>query len=297
MPIPLAKKTKAELLEEYAKLVEQHEELRRTAQLVSDPQSVALMSKVESYTADQLTTSIAELKTSVNGTLNELAEKLIAEAQKFSELQKSIDLSKKNLELHYNVQIGAETLDRLIADHKMEMATFEEGIGSKKRDWTRTQEEHEYMMQLKKRRAEEEFEELKTKNERDLRAQQEALALRGNEIQELRAQVDRFPAELELKLKEREREVAASMKAEWDAQFLNAKKDWESQKNLYELRVATFEERIKAHLLENASVKQELERANKRVQELATKIIESGAPRNVAKEPEGAERAAPQVKF
>ena len=48
--LPMAKKTKTELLEEYDKLLAQHEELRRTAQLVGDPQSVALISKVEGYT-------------------------------------------------------------------------------------------------------------------------------------------------------------------------------------------------------------------------------------------------------
>ncbi|MEK7189473.1 MAG: hypothetical protein AAB666_00640, partial [Patescibacteria group bacterium] len=173
--LPMAKKTKTELLEEYDKLLAQHEELRRTAQLVGDPQSVALISKVEGYTMDQLTLSITDLKSSVNATLNELADKLIAEAQKFGEIQKAIAIAKKNLELHYHTQVAADTLDRLVADYKTRSVELEEKISTERRVWAREQEERGYTLDMVSRRAQEEFAEREAKQDRALKEREAAL--------------------------------------------------------------------------------------------------------------------------
>lgn len=274
---PLAKKTKSELMEEYDKLLSQHEELRRTAQLVGDPQSVALISKVEGYTMDKLTLSITDLKSSVNATLNELADKLIAEAQKFGEIQKAIAIAKKNLELHYHVQVAADTLDRLVADYKTQSVALEENISAERRVWTREQEERDYTLTLAARRAQEEFSEREAKQDRALKERAEALAKQEQEIAQLRAQTQNFPNQLERALIQREQETAKRLRAESEAQMAGAKKDWEAQKNIHEMRVENFEERAKTQNTEINTLKGELERANKHIQELAIKIIESNA--------------------
>ena len=275
--LPLTKKTKTELLEEYDKLLAQHEELRRTAQLVGDPQSVALISKVEGYTMDQLTKSIIDLKSSVNATLNELADKLIAEAQKFGEIQKAIAIAKKNLELHYHTQVAADTLDRLVADYKTQSITLEEEISAKRRVWTREQEERDYTLALSARRVQEEFAERETKQDRILKEREAALTKQEQEIVQLRAQTQNFPNQLERALAQREQEPAKRLRAEFDAQLAIAKKDWEAQENIHEMRVENFEERVKMQNTEINALKGELERANKHIQGLAIKIIESGA--------------------
>ncbi|KKU12003.1 MAG: hypothetical protein UX17_C0061G0007 [Parcubacteria group bacterium GW2011_GWC2_45_7] len=277
MPNLPSRRTKTELLEEYNKLLAQHEDLRRTAQLVSDPQSVALISKVEGYTMDQLTHSITDLKSSVNATLNELADKLIAEAQKFSEIQKAIEVAKKNLELNYHVQVAADTLDRLIADHKTQSATFQDEISAKRRDWTREQEERDYTLTVAARRGQEEFEEKRGKQDRLFKEREEALTHQETEMAQLHAQTQNFPNQLERALAQREQDLSKRMRTEFDAQMASAKKDWDAQKNIFEMRIGNLEERIKMQQNEAGALKGELERANKRVQELAIKIIESGS--------------------
>lgn len=281
---PLVKKTKTELLEEYNKLLAKHEELRHTAQLVSDPQSVALLSKAEGYTGEQLTQSIAELKSGVHATLNELADKLITEAQRLGELQKSIGLAKKNLELHYHIQVAADTLDLLMRDYKDKTVALEEEIAAKKRDWVREQEEYGYAIKVRSRHSQEEFEETKIKQERAHKEREEAIKRQEQEVAQWREQSQGFSAQLEKALVQREQEVTKRFRAEFDAQIASAKKDWEAQKNLGEIQIAHLEERIKAQQSENAVLRQELEKANKRVQELESKLLRgAGERRNVKK--------------
>lgn len=273
----LAKKTKTELLEEYNKLLNQHEELRRTAQLVGDPQSVALISKVEGYTVDQLTSSINELKTSVNATLGELTDKLIVEAQKFGEIQKAVELAKKNLELHYHIQVAADTLDRLLQDHKIKTLTLEDEIAAKRRDWARAQEEHAYDTNVRDRRVQEAFEEAKARQDRALKDREEALKRQEQELAQLRAQIQGFPGQLEKAQREREQEITRRLRAEFDAQSESAKKDWKAQEGLLKMQIDNLEERLKAQQQENMALRGEVEKSNKRVQELVVKIIEGGS--------------------
>lgn len=275
-PLTLAKKTKTELLEEYNKLLAEHEDLRRTAQLIADPQSIALISKVEGYTADQLTRSIGDLESSVNATLRELGDKLIAEAQKFGELQKAIELAKKNLDLHYRTQVAADTLDRLIAEHKTKTLAFDEEIAAKNRDWVREQEEHEYAVKTRNRRVQDEFEELKIRQDRLLKEREELLKRQEQEAQELRKKAEEFPKQLEYALREREQEVSKRLGNEFDAQTRSAQKDWGAAENVYKLRMATLEDQSKKQSAEIVLLRGEVEKANKRVQEFAVKIIEGG---------------------
>lgn len=275
--LPLAKKTKTELLEEYNKLLSQHEELRRTAQLVADPQSVALISRVEGYTVDQLTGSINELKTSVNATLGELTDKLIVEAQKFGEIQKAVEISKKNLELHYHVQVAADTLDRLMQEHKAKTLALEDEMTAKRRDWMRAQEEHTYTENVQTHRTQEAFEEAKARQDRTLKDREETLKRQEQEIAQLRAQVQGFPTQLEKAQIQHEQEVNRRLRVELDTQMESAKKDWKAQEGLLKMQIDNLEERLKAQQTENMALRGEVEKSNKRVQELVVKIVEGGS--------------------
>lgn len=279
------KRTKSELEADYQNLLERYEELRKTAKLLSDPQSISILSTAQGYSVDNLAQSISTLKTSVNTTLNELTDKLISEAQKFSELQKAIELTKKNLDLHYHIQVGAETLDYLINEYKIKKVSFEEEIVAKKRDWTREQEERDYITKLRARRSQEEFEEAKIKQNNILKEREEQVTLQEQNVSELRNQVESFPVELNKALLQREQEVAKRLNADFDGKLSNIKKDWEGQKHIYEIKTDTLEEKLKRQDTENAALRQELETANNRVQELAIKIIEGGS--KVVKSEEG----------
>ncbi|MBI5022588.1 MAG: hypothetical protein HZC05_00235 [Candidatus Magasanikbacteria bacterium] len=289
--MPLSRKNKAELMEEYQQLLVQYDELKKTARLVSDPQNAAFIAKAEGYTINQLTQSISELKSNLNGTLNELADKLIAEAQKFEEIQKAIELAKKNLDIHYHIQVAAETLDTLINENKKKAIELEEEKIAKQRDWTREQEEREYAIKMQSRRTREEFEELKTQQNRVLKEREEALKSKEQEIKETQTRVEGFPAQLERALAQKDQEMSRYFKNESDKQLAGAKKDWEAQENLFKMEISNLEERLKTQNVENTALRKEIEQANRRIQELAVTIIESGA-RLTAKQEEKKEPTA-----
>ena len=284
-PTPLSRKTKTELLEDYRELQEKYEELKMTAELVHAPQSAELLEKTKAYTADTITASIAGLKTNVNATLNDLADKLVSEAQKFGELREALELSKKNLELNYNIQVAAETLQRLLREYGLKRAELEQEMADKKRDWERAQEEHEYSTKRERTRDEAAYQDLSAKREQEFKERQERLQAQEEELQALRQQAEQFPAKLDKACAQRAEEVARELHVESERQLAIEKKDWEAKKNLLDMQISNLEELAKRQNAEIASLKQETERANKKAQELAVKVIE-GASRIAKSEDE-----------
>lgn len=286
--MPIGKKTKAEVVEEYNKLLEKYDELKMASKILGEPQTLDLFSKVKDYTVNNLTASIAELKNSLNSNLTELSDKLLAEAQKLSEIQQAIELSKKNLELNYHLEIAAETLQNLIGENETKKREFEkiaeqsrrdleEEITNKKRDWSRELEEYDYDTKIKHKREEELYQEQKVKKEAELLERANQLKNQETELQNLRQLAAEAPKQLEKALAAKEQETVKKLRSQFDQELLSAKKDWQADKNIYELKLNNQEEQIKKQNTEIAALKQETERANKKAQELAVKVIESSS--------------------
>lgn len=258
---------------------EKYEELKMTARAVSEPAASELVSRAEGYAAGQVSEAMVQLKSTVNNAVNELADKLLAEAQKFGELKQAVDLTKKNLELHYHIQVAAETLEQLVQEYRAKTVALEEEIAGRRRDWAREQEEHEYATGREWKREEELRKEAQARREQALAEREQALANRESEWQTLKQQAENFPQVLEKATAQKEQEVSKRLAAEQERQMEAAKKDWQAQKNIYELRLAGLEENSKRQAGEISLLKMEAERAGKKAQELAVKVIESNAPR------------------
>lgn len=291
---PISKKNKAEIVEEYNKLLAKYDELKMTSKILGEPPVLDLFSKVKDYTVDNLTASIADLKTSFNSNLTEMADKLLSEAQKFSEIQQAAELAKKNLELNYHIEIAAETLQNLVSENEAKKQEFEkiaeqarrdleEEITNKKRDWSRQQEEYNYDTKIKHKREEELYQEQKAKKETEFLERENQLKNQEMDLQNLRQQAVDAPKQLEKDLIAKEQETTKKLRSQFDQELVSVKKDWQAEKNIYELKLNNQEEQIKKQNIEIAALKQETERANKKAQELAVKVIESGA-KSTAKE-------------
>lgn len=289
--LPLSRQTKTEILEEYNKLLEKYDELKMTSKVLSEPQNMELLEKVRDYTVDNLTKSTADLKNNLNTTLNELSGKLFSEAQKFGEIQKAIELSKKNLELNYNIQIAAETLTNLIEDYGKKKTELTEETENKRRDWSREQEEYEYNVKLQRKRGDELYREERIKQEKELEERENILENREKEFIEMKKQVEEFPQKLDKLVLQKEKEIEKHFETEFQRKAELIKKDWDSQKNIYEMKLDNLEEYVKRQNSEITSLKQDTERANKKAQELAVKLIESSASLPYKKE----EQKTPQT--
>lgn len=285
--LPLSKMTKAELSEEYRKLLEKYDELKMTARIVGEPKNAELLERVREYTAEHLTAALAALKTEFGTTVDEFSGRLLAEAKKLGDMQQAMELSKKNLELHYHIQVAAETLEQLVAEHETKQLALTKETEVKRqslademekahRDWQRELEEYEYRTKVQRERAAETDTLARAKKESELATRIEQLRQQEAEVQQLRQQVAAVPAQLDKALALREQEVTKRLRAQADAELAAMKKDWAAAKNILELKISTQHDQLKQQSVEIAALRQDAERANRKAQELAVKVIESG---------------------
>ncbi len=273
----LSKKTKAELLESYDSLLRKYEELKMASKLIQEPQSVELLTKAEDYTSENIFKSVSDLKITFTNNLNELAEKFAAESKKFSELRQAIELLKKKLEVAYNIQIAADTLENLISQHETKKRELELEIENKKRDQQRELEEYEYNAKLKRQREQDLYEEeVKAKN-KQLEERELNIKNQEQELNKLKLEVEAFPQKLNHEAEQKEKELAAKLQSDFKIEKEMIKKDWESNKKLLEIQNQNLEDIIKKQNSEITLLRQEAERANKKAQEMAIKIIESSS--------------------
>lgn len=293
------KKTKQELLEEYQKLQEHYDELKMASKITYNPENLEIVSAAKNKTTGDASQAISNFKKSLNEELDNLSIKLndvlknllnqiLDETNKFNELQQAIELSKKNLEVTYNIQIVAETLDSLVSEYekkkndletsaKKEQDELENSITSKKRDWEREKEEYEYASRVQKKREASLYKEEREKEERDLIERENALKGREEEFKNLAQQVELMPERLNNELSAKEIEVEKRLNAKWENCLILLKKDYETEKRVYELKIENLDNIAKRQESDIANLRKETEIANKKAQDLALKVIESNA--------------------
>ncbi|TSD04137.1 MAG: hypothetical protein Athens071412_798 [Parcubacteria group bacterium Athens0714_12] len=280
----LSRKTKTELLESYDSLLRKYEELKMASKLIQEPQNVELLAKAKDYTSENIFKSVSDLKITFTNNLNELAEKFAAESKKFSELRQAIELLKKKLEVSYNIQIAADTLENLISQHETKKRELELEIENKKRDHLREQEEYEYNAKLKQQREQNLYEEkVKTKN-KQLEERELNIKNQEQEFNKLKLETEAFPQKLNREIELKEKELAIKLQSEFKIEKEMIKKDWESDKKLLEIQNQNLEDIIKKQNNEITILRQETERANKKAQEMAIKIIESSSVKTKTEE-------------
>ncbi|MDP3245329.1 MAG: hypothetical protein Q8M83_06815, partial [bacterium] len=179
----VAKKTKSEILAEYSALLEQYEELKTASRLVYQPQSAEAIAKAKASTADSITKSISELKMTVASGLNQLSStasdhltallnEIFRALATFDELQQAIEISRKQLDVQYKIQVGAEILEQVVNEyeakkHQLEIdfveqkTALETEIAIKRRNYERETEEYNYTTKLSRSREQALFEEEK----------------------------------------------------------------------------------------------------------------------------------------
>lgn len=295
----LLKKTKQELIDEYKQITEKYEELKVLSKTVHKPENVEVIFKAKEQTADSIMQSFSNTKKSLNNQLDELINKLnnhlgnllnqtLNSTKKFDELQQAIELSKKNLENNYNIQISAEILENLIAEYENKKQQLEKETEQKKieieneilvkeREWNRKQEEYEYNTKLISKRDHEIYEEKKAKNEKEFAIRENKLKEREQELQNLRIQAEKIPEKLQKELKIKEEEISKILRVQHQDQLERVKKEWEAEKRIFEMQNQNLYAQMKKLEQELSQTRKDAELANKKSQELAVKVIEGGS--------------------
>jgi hypothetical protein len=152
----------------------------------------------------------------------------------------------------------------------------------------RNNEEYEYDLQLSRQLAEEQYNlrqqelsqelaEIKQVQEQEWTEREKVISEREKQQQEAKSKVESFEKEKEIAIKKAKDEGRgiANYNAKNKADMLA--KETESQKRLYEQRIASLEETIRVNAERIGNLSKQLESAQKQAQDLAVKAIEGTA--------------------
>lgn len=161
-----SKSTKAEILEEYDKLLQKKEQLEaRVEQLIKEKQAAARGEgkagkpvRTEARpavpsTLDGIIEILSALRPGIGDAVSELSAKLIAEATKLQELRRSVQEETQQLEALHGLKVDDETLEQLIQQYiekstafeieeKQQQEAFEQEMMETRKTWQKEQEEH-----------------------------------------------------------------------------------------------------------------------------------------------------------
>ncbi|HBR80883.1 MAG: hypothetical protein UX09_C0038G0007 [Candidatus Uhrbacteria bacterium GW2011_GWE2_45_35] len=279
--LPLIKRTKQEIIEEYEKLQEKLEDLELTAKTVHSPASVELIEKAKTKSPQTIDKIFTDFQTALQIHLSEVRASLVEHSLSLQDMQKAVELSKEQLNLQYNIVLAADSLNQLVDEQTRRTATFEtdfeqrkrqldEEITLKKKTWDREAEEYEYHKKLKRERDQIETEE----KEKTLAARETAIREQEQEIAQTKKTIEQFPKELEIAVNKRESDVSSKLTEQFAHEKALKEKETDAQIELLKLTVKNLEERL-AGLIQEATVyKNQAEEANAKAQTLAIKAIE-----------------------
>jgi hypothetical protein len=300
---------KSEVLAAYHDLLDELKEVNQSPSKPKQEEKKAIERSSE-LSCDGIITSLAETKLKISKNLESLELQLIDEYKKFSDLQKSIESSRKELEELHDITYQAETLDALVETQKRfkketdeeindTRDTFEQEMAAKKATWQeekvarskereREEEAYSYELALKRKKDKDLYEEKKQQIEKALdekvKQSTQALELRETQISEkekeletLREQVTQFPEKLQEAIDKTKIETEEAVKKQYQFEMQLSQKDLEGEKRLYEQKVASFLEKIKEqdNLIKTLTAR--VDQSGKQVQDIAIKAVEGAS--------------------
>jgi len=279
--LPLAKRTKQELLDEYEKMQGELETLRQSGKMVFSQPAADLVKTAKAQTPQAVERIFAETESILREHLATVRTTIMGQSQTLRELQDAIDISRQQLELQRNIVLTAETLDVLVADHAAKQAAFEtetaektrsfdEQLMLKKKAWEREAEEYEYQKKLVRERDRIEAE----TREQVLAERETAMRAQEQEISQMRKAIEDFPKELAAKLAAEAQQTSERVTAKFAHEQALTEKETGAKVSLLELTVKNVEDKLNSLLAENAALKKIADEANAKAQALAMKAIE-----------------------
>lgn len=309
LPRVSSKSTKTELLDAYKAALEKLE--RANVQKSGEPSKAPekqMIEKVSGYTAETIIKGLADLQVGIGKSLSDLAQKLIVESEKLSELRKAIEVASNELKQLHDIEVNVNTLASLIDAQVEQKAVFEQEMARKRDEWKKEQMEHEAVIkerdaQVKKQREREEEEykyttSLKRKKEMDEYNTEKAelqkqlaedrqkfekevsdrtavFSAKEAEYAELKKKVERFPTELEEAVKKADQAARTAVKQQLEFETKMTAKEVEADRRVAELKIANLESNITKQQAQIEELSKHLQLANQQVQEMALKAIES----------------------
>ncbi len=262
------------------------------------------------HTVESAIKGMANLKVSLDSTLDRLAESIVGEAKKFTQLREATKALEHRIAEMHDIEIVADSLATLVRDHEEHARAFdaeksearaawekekqawheafEAGKAKAQREWQREQEEQDYA--LKTRRAREDAErkssravedEARTaehaRREKVLAEREAAVTTHETELSDLRARVAGFQTEMDKAVQKARGDaiVATEEKARHEADLRTLTLD--SEAKLLKQRIQTLETTIKEQASRIGEYQAELKEAMDKVRDIAVKAIDGAS--------------------
>lgn len=279
--LPLTKRTKQELLDDYEKMQVELETLRQSGKTVFSQSANELIKTAKAQTPQTVERVFSETESALREHLAIMRAMIMEQSNVLRNLQEAVEISRQQLELQRNIVLTADTLDALVTDHTTKQAAFELEISEKtkafedqlmlkKKAWERETEEYEYQKKLSRER-----DRIETETREQILTDREAsIRMQEREIQQMKQTIESFPEELEAKIGIQVQQTNERVTAQFIHERAITEKETGAKVSLLELTVKNVEDKLNSLLSENTALKKIADDANAKAQALAMKAIE-----------------------
>jgi hypothetical protein len=322
------KSTKTQILQAYnealAKLKEAKQEDRKSEKKKEEEGKI--VKQASEYSVERIVNNIGSAKIEIISALDKISEKLTAEYKKLEMLQKACELESNYLKDVYDIKVEADTLSALLLTQKEKKLSFEleiekkqnefdEEISRKKFQWKleqesyenqrkerdaqlkkereREEDEYNYNLQLRRKKEVDEYNERKSKlekelvdmrveAEKDLSQRELIVASREKEFAELKLKLEQFPGELQKAVTVTEKAVLEKVEFKYKHQSELSQKEIEGERNLNKQKILSLENKIEEQAELIKQLTQKVNDSGQQVQTIAIKAIEATAGSSTA---------------
>ncbi len=151
-----SRNTKNQILDAYNKLLKkvQEQKSQEPKKIQEEKQNLELTQKAKMLNNEGIVKEVAALKVNFSASLDKLGDQFISEYNKFEELQKAINIERKNLEELYELSASTDSLAVMLMAQKEQKEQFEQEMAQQKEELSesikREKEQHETDMKEKR---------------------------------------------------------------------------------------------------------------------------------------------------
>lgn len=301
-------RTKTEVLQEFQSLPLETKNVDSKTAAIAQKREADLLQSVGNLTVDKAVSAVTKVNLEVSRALSEVQQNLAERVQELQDVSEAVELKKKELEELHQIDVAQTALNILVEDYQARKKSFAMDQEAVRLAWEEERAAHEkaarefeaetrkarereqadyaYKTKLERQRAEDEFAAtmMRTRREeadratalaKDWKVREEALAAREAEFKALQAKVDGMQSVIDEAVKKAEAIVKNAVTREYENKIALAQKDSESDKKVFEFKIAQLNADLEHKNAEIENLRRQVEAANQRVTDIATKAFES----------------------
>lgn len=311
---PRAKKTKAEVEQQFAQLAEsidhcQHLESSKSS-MIEQIREAEVRAAVSEITVEIVAKKLSELNVEISRTLSGLSEKMSQEVQMLCSLKEAVAIESKELQRLHGIDVAATAIDQMLADYRekktsceTELAQLQQELLKLKEERTHTeaeynatlkktrireQEDYDYRKNLERKKYQDQFDEecrLKERQNRDAQEQlekkwkekEEFFKLQEEEFISLKKETEQFPARITKECDKAAKEAFKEAEVKYSQEIERLKRDLIVEKQIADLKIKQLQELLAASQAQMGALQTQLDESKRQVQDIAVKAIEGAS--------------------